>query len=321
MKQLGLILKYIVILLCIILLNSSVKYKYSNQKLTTSFCLPQVVNAKSKYYILSQGNSEFFRNSIHLTTNNLPDTSVQLFEFTPATAILKKISDVAVVRSYFGASYNNGKIYLAGGVNAKGKPTNSFWEFDITGKKWIIKPNLSNARSNLVLECFNNKIYAISGEPNASVEVFDIAQNKWQLVEIKGTGSLKILPRIVASTIIDDKIYLFGNEGTFQVISLTSNMVDNGPQVPFKLDYFDVVSYNRKIYVSAGATPESIDNTVYSYNTVENSWTKAGQINTTRCGSGIAYFGSMLLFIGGSSENISKQTLLLDDIFIYRPNN
>jgi N-acetylneuraminic acid mutarotase len=291
------------------------------QKLPVPFCMPQVVNAKTKFYILSQGNSEYFRNIIHLSTNNLPDTSVLLYEFTPATAIMKKVSDVGIIRTFFGTTYNNGKIYLAGGADNTGKATKTLLEFDIVGKKWSVKPNMNQARAGLALECFDNKVYAISGEPNSSVEMFDIAQNKWQMLDLKSSNTIKCMSKIIASSIIDNKIYLFGYDGLFQIINLSGLTIENGPQTIFRLDYFDAVVYNRRIYLTSGANADGIDNSVYSFNSIDNTWTKAGRSTTARCGSGLVYFGSMLLYLGGSTENISKQTQLADDIYIYRPSN
>jgi len=312
MRAKNFFIAYIIIIICYS------AYSQNEPTQIAPFFMPKVVVAKTKYYVLTQGNSPSFRKIFKVKENILEDTSIVAYEFIATGGLFKKISTANFVRSMFGSAYLNGKIYVAGGFDNKGNYTNTFYEFDIGAKTWIKKTNMSKKRAYLALEAYNNKIYAIFGDQNNSIEVYDPLTAKWEILSVS-YGNSKPLTNITSSTIIDNKIYLFGNDGEFIIFNISNLNIEKGIECPFKLRYFSVASSNRKIYLSAGCNTDNIDNTVYMLNTVTNEWVKAGKISVDRCGSGLVFFGSMLIYLGGSSTNMYYETTPVGEIFIYRP--
>lgn len=320
----------IILLGAICVISFSFSFKLINHKnsaykllqtMPTPTCFPQLVAVKGKFYIFSQGNSEYFRNSINLKTpSSSLDTSVNLFEFTPNTGIVKKISTAPFTLSYFGATSCNGKLYIAGGLDSKGFTTNSLFEFDITSKNWSRRKNMLKTRCYLALESISDKIYAISGDQKGSIESYLPGQDKWILLNINIPQDKNTqINQISASVAIENKVYFFYGLNHFAIFSPENNSIIEGPKPPFQAKYFDAVASNKKIYIGSGVTKTGIDNNVYLFNTVNDQWDIAGKIIVPRCASGLATFSSMLLYLGGSVSHIDTIATLSDNIYIYRP--
>ena len=86
-----------------------------------------------------------------------------------------------------------GLVYVAGGFiseedsNAQ-QASNRLYAYDFTGGIWLTKNNMNEARSNAVIEAYDNKLFLMGGRSSlkmtpeaavSSVEVFDIQQNQW----------------------------------------------------------------------------------------------------------------------------------------------
>jgi hypothetical protein len=294
---------------------------FQQAKLPTSMMLPQVVQTKTKCYVISQGNTEYFRKQFNIASNALgSDTEVIVYEFMPANASLRKLSGAGFVRSFFGACINGNKIYIAGGFDSKGKPTSSLFEYDITSKKCTEKNAMFLARTRFALECVGGKLYAIGGEnTNGSIEVYKPETDIWELVTVKYIPvNLKPMLDITASAVIENKICLLG-PSVFQIFTPGDGIQAEGSTPPMKSKYFDVAVYSKKIYVAGGTTNMGNDDGIYLYNSVEGTWSNVGKIPAPRYGAGLTYFSSMLIYLGGSTVDYSSPAEPNNEIYIYRP--
>jgi hypothetical protein len=301
--------------------KSGTTLSFQKAKLPAPMMLPQVVQTKTKYYVISQGNSGYFRKQFNMADNALgADTQVIVYEFMPANASLRKLSDGNFVRSFFGACVNGNKIYIAGGYDSKGIATSSLFEYDLTTKKWNERKAMSIPRGRFALECIAGKIYAIGGEnTNGSIEAYKPEANEWGQINIKFIpANLKPMTKIEASGVIEDKICLI-NGTDFQIFIPATNSQVEGPNPPFKSEYFDVSVLSKKLYVAGGSADKSIDNGVYLYNAVDGAWSNVGKIPVPRYGAGLAYCNNMLIYLGGSIIDISKPAEPTNEIYIYIP--
>jgi|GEM_PF-1324143 len=317
-------------LLGIILFNSFVSSKfksgstYSKQaKLSVPMMLPKVVKTKEKFYVLSQGNSEGFRRQLNISVNALPaDTQIVIYEFLPLNAILKKITDAGFVRSFFGACVIENKLFIAGGFDSKWNPASNLFEYDFISKKWTSKKSMNISRVNFALECINGKIYAIGGEnTNGSVEIYQPENNQWELIKVNFLpNKLEPLKSITSSSVIENKIFLLGKQNSaFKIFAPETGIMTEGPVAPFSTMYFCSAVSNKKIYIAGGINKNEFDPCVYLFNMVDGSWTNVGKIPVPRYGSGLLYYNSMLLFLGGSISNPSQPATPTNEIYIYRP--
>jgi N-acetylneuraminic acid mutarotase len=238
----------------------------------------------------------------------------------PANASLRKLSSANFVRSFFGVCINGTKIYIAGGYDSKGNPTSSLFEYDLITKKWMEKKAMSNAHAHFALECVGGKLYAIGGvNTNGSIEAYKPETDKWEPITVKNNPvNLKPLLEITASTVIENKICLLW-PSTFQIFTPIDGILTEGTKPPVNSNYFDIAVSNKKLYVAGGTTDKGMDDGVYLYNAVDGSWSNVGKVPNTKFGSGLTYFNSMLLFLGGSKTDISKPAEPVDEINVYRP--
>ena len=236
-----LLLLFIAMLLCSE--RNSLAQNTSGNNQVLPMLLPQIVQNKGRYYLISQGYSAGFKKQFNLSDSAIGVSSnIIIYEFIPHGATLKRIFETEITRSFFGACMVANKIYIAGGYNEKWEPTKNVFEFDLDSKKWRDKNDMFIARANFSLEYMNGKIYAISGKnTKGSIEVYKPSNDLWELVDTKYIpAQLKPIEKITASAVIEDKIYLLGNSGaSFQIFSPQQNLLAEGPLSPVKSDYFD----------------------------------------------------------------------------------
>jgi hypothetical protein len=295
---------------------------FQNKGQVSPMLFPHSIQYKSKYYIITQGVSSRFRKQFNLNDSDFKNQPIVIYEFNPQGAIIKRLYETEVIRSFFGACVVAGKIYIAGGYDENWKPTKTMFEFDLESKKWIDKNDMFIARTNFALENVEGKIYAISGEnTKGSVEVYKPANDLWELFDVKYIpAQLKPLENVTASAVIEDKVYLLGNSGsTFQIFSPKQDLLSEASTSPVKSDYFDILISNKKLYIAGGLLKTGIDDGVYMYDAVEGIWSFVGRIPFPRFGSGLATFGNMIIYIGGSVTDFTKGIEPNNEIYLYRP--
>lgn len=304
-------------LLTIILISIVVSaFQNKPKQLTAPLLLPQVVSAK-KSYVFTQALTPEFKKDFKIENPIFPDTTVILFEFVPVGGWLKKVSDSKLSLNYFATTYNNGKLFIAGGRDIIGNVVNSFYEYDLAGQQWINRPSMKTAREFFALESHDNYIYAFGGSDKKEAEMYDLASNQWST---KALNYIDCVPMrdITCYENIDTLFFIFDNVGEMQILNIKNMTVKKGPAPPFKMKNFDACTYNKKIYVSAGYDESGINNNVYCYSIADSSWSSIGQVASPRCLSGLAYFGSMILHIGGSFTIPTQKCRILSDTYIFR---
>jgi WD40 repeat protein len=314
----------------LILLNSfysdkARKISNSSQlaKLPVPLMVPQMVQTKGKFYILSQSNFEGFLKKFNISNKALlPDSQIVVYEFNPSGGIVKKIADAEFGKCFFGACCYSNKLYIAGGYDANWKPSATLFEFDLSAKKWKQKNSMFIPRARFSLECSEGFIYAIGGEgTNGSIEIYDPLKDLWELVNTKYIPSnIQPLLGISSSAVIDKKVFLLGTTGsTFHIFDPENSIQSEGPSTPEKSDYFSTVVYNKRLYIAGGITENSINDRVYMYDESEGIWSSVGKIPVPRYGAGLAYYSGMLFYLGGTTIDLTKPAEPTDEIYIYRP--
>jgi hypothetical protein len=291
-------------------------FQNTPKQLTAPLLLPQVVSAK-KSYVFTQALTPEFKQNFKIENPDFPDTTVILFEFVPVGGWLKKVSDSKLMLNYFATTYNNGKLFIAGGRDAKGNVVNSFYEYDLAGQQWISRPAMKTAREFFALESHDNFIYAFGGSDKKDIEVYDLTSNQWSSKTLNYIDC-KPMKEITCYENLDTLFFTFDDNGEMQILNIKNLTVKKGPAPPFKMKNFDACTYNKKIYISAGYDENGINTNVYCYSTVDSSWSSIGQVRSPRCLSGLTYFGSMILHIGGSFTIPSKKCRILSDTYIFR---
>lgn len=324
MKRIRLIYLSSIVLIAVLLLNSFKPFSkhFQLSKLPSALMLPQTVQYKDKFLIISQGVTDSFRKKMNFHLSFQTDTLNAIYEFNAATGAVKKIADAGFTRYFFSAAMLGSKLYIAGGYNSANKPTSTMYVYDFDTKNWDEANSMFIERTRFALASVKNKLYAIGGETtNGSIEVYDPKNDLWELVNVRFIpANAKPLLTISTSSVIDEKIFLLGTDGTqFQEYDPMESLQKEGPDAPLKTDLYSSVVLDRRIYFAAGLNNTVIDDRAYVYNVNEGSWSVAGQIPVPRYGSGLAFFDGMLFYLGGSTNNPVKKGEPTNEIYMFKP--
>src|SRR6266540_2730094 len=162
---------------------------------------------------------------------------------------------------------------------------------------WTIGKNMSTARNELTAVILDGKIYAIGGEDigaaaggdrKDSVEVYDIAKDKW----LKDVVSPMPLPLDhSASAVNDGKIYVVGGfvgqkapTDKLFIYEPQNNKWKEGKSLPSPIGGAKNAEFiNGILYVVGGLNSSHIpQNTNYAYDPKFNSWTIKSPMPTAR---------------------------------------
>lgn len=167
--------------------------------------------------------------------------------------------------------YFKDRIYLIGG-NTKSGATNKVWSYDIPSKKWLQAIDMPTRRHSMASVVFDNKIWVIGGrqdggKSSGAVEVFDPAENTWQVL-----AELPV-PRggLVAAT-INSEVHVIGGEsleGKQKVLDdhfkydENLNVWTKMDTVPTPRHGAAIASNGSSLYIIGGGTKPGL-RTVYS---------------------------------------------------------
>ncbi|MBO9541352.1 hypothetical protein J7643_12250 [bacterium] len=98
-------------------------------------------------------------------------------EWTTTSLWGAPLASLNVPRHSFGTAELDGRLYVAGGVDAQGRLLDSVEEYDPTYNAWILKAPMSAPRAHLALVAFGDRLFALggydpAGRQSRGVEVF-----------------------------------------------------------------------------------------------------------------------------------------------------
>ena len=186
---------------------------------------------------------------------------------------------------------------------------------------WEEKASFSDARGFLgamLQESPDNLIYAIGGHVNPStsfnkVEAYNPNTDSWSV-----KANLSETSFGQATTSFDSKIYVMGGYdlSKVEIYDPSSNQWSLGTQIPIATRYASSVSLNSKIFILGGRqSPSTILNKVYSFDSVQNSWTEKAHLQTPRAGHRSVVFNGQIWVIGGSNlSDVFKSVEIYDHV-------
>ena len=104
--------------------------------------------------------------------------------YDPAADSWQQMAAMPTARERNAAAVVSGKIYVSGGVNTSGEPSDAFEAYDPATNTWATLASLSEVRVDHASAAFNGKLYVFGGyAPGADrmdlVEVYSPASNSW----------------------------------------------------------------------------------------------------------------------------------------------
>jgi hypothetical protein len=175
-------------------------------------------------------------------------------------------------------------MYVFGGITPKRSGNSDVFKYNINANKWEIMPSLLNARHGAGATCVDNKVFALGGDRDSSIEYFDSITNTWTLLD--SVSPLERYYFACAAASRRKSIFCIGgyiNSGitnTGQYLNVETRQWHQMSNMPIALTAMPAVycADNDLIYVAGGRTsspnPSSValSNAMYVYDIRSDTW-------------------------------------------------
>jgi hypothetical protein len=234
-------------------------------------------------------------------------------EYDPAFGNWTDKAPMPISSSDFATAAYNGKIYcIGGGVNELFNSSTLTWDVRITKgfnevydpvtDKWKNKTPAPLPQVSAQADVVNGKIYLVDGYPNGTlVQVYDPSIDKWV------NQTQLPIPGALASGVLDNKIYFFGNSMTQIYDPNTGAWSEGSPPLStfFKgtLGITTGIMAPKRIYVFYNPL-NALNSSSYSiqvYDPENNSWLLGANLPSQRQDFGVAVVNDVVYVIGGYS--------------------
>ena len=108
--------------------------------------------------------------------------------------------------AFHSAASHGNYVFCAGGYTRDVEFTDNLHAFDIVGKIWLSRASMNKGRRKFSLEATGAKLVACGGEEVSSVEMYDIADDQWTLIQNE------VLENHYdpATVVLNNKVYVIG---------------------------------------------------------------------------------------------------------------
>ena len=228
-----------------------------------------------------------------------------------------------VALSEVGVTLLDDKAYVAGGLNAVGQTTASFFAYDFVQDSWEELPPLPEARHHAVAVAAFGLVYVIGGHtgiaftPTNTVFIFDPATRAWsegaRLEHARGAA---------AAVFYDGKIYVFGGVGSDGLLAETAvydpvtNHWESRAPIPTVRDHLAAAVAGGRIVVVGGRKNSLSQNVAATemYDPAGDQWTQGKNMPDARGGVAAASLADVVYVFGGESPRGTNAEVLGYDI-------
>lgn len=210
-------------------------------------------------------------------------------------------------RSYSAAAEIDGKIYVAGGFNARSatRVLDRLEVYDPATDQWFTLANMPTARWDCKAAAAYGRLYVIGGRPIAggvvkTVEEYNPVTNTWKSM------TDTTVPRAAFSAVtVDNRIYAIGGDATttiemFDPVANTwVTKISIAPQL--SPAQHGSAAVNGRIYSAGGFNNGADSFTVSEYDPVANTFTMKSPISAGKYGVAVASLGGFVYVLGGAS--------------------
>lgn len=253
----------------------------------------------------------------HLSKSIFPlkkEVEKDSLRFTLAKPLPTRVTEAGGIAS-------GNKFYLLGGIDAFGRTTPKFWEYDIEKDQWNRLPDVPAYINHPGVVAVNNKIYVVGGfkpigirlrwlmfadwKPLNTVFVYDIPTATWSkgpdMPVKRGAGGVAICDTAIWYTggINEDKKI----SNSFHYLSFSDRQWHSLPSMPTARDHMRMEWVNGKLYALSGRQDDLRKNlgNVEVFDAYSKQWAAIENIPTPRGGFGSAVIGKYIYTFGGES--------------------
>jgi N-acetylneuraminic acid mutarotase len=234
-------------------------------------------------------------------------------------------TEMPTSRSHFGIAVVDNKIFCIGGWTDSNE-TGVTEVYDPQTDTWETKTLMPTPRGDITANEVDGKIYVVGGLYSSDgqyvttnvTEVYDPETDSWNT-----ETSIPIAVSSYASTVVDNKIYIFGGrngENLTQIYNPQTRSWNLGAESPHQVYYAAAgattgVLAPKRVYVLGGAN----DGLNQIYDPKNDSWTIGPEMPTARILLAVAVIDDTIYAIGGDYHPTTGPTTACVEVEQYTP--
>ena len=138
----------------------------------------------------------------------IPSDLVTYFsQYSIETNSWSKLENLPKPLVYHSASSHGNYVFCAGGYSVNSNQTDQLYAFDVVGGIWLTKAAMKKRRVDFSLEVVGAKLAACGGQFSPNVEIYDIADDQWTLIQNCNLDNLMY----AATVVLNDLVYVIGS--------------------------------------------------------------------------------------------------------------
>ena len=137
---------------------------------------------------------------------NPANFSASVLQYFIETNSWSQLQDLPRPVAFHSAAAHGNYVFCAGGFSVDKNSTDKLYAFDVVGKIWLSKASMKNKRAKFSMEAVGAKLVACAGLPSPNVEIYDIADDQWTLIQ---DGVLEHYD-FPSTIILTDRVYVIG---------------------------------------------------------------------------------------------------------------
>ena len=229
----------------------------------------------------------------------------------------------------------DGKLYSVGGGSDPGHD-NRAWVYDPAEETWKALPNLPTGRVRPAAVALDNKVYvfggwAESGDPVATVDVFDPATGTWSTLSATNPAPAAT----AAAGYAGGKVYLVGgcldglcNGESADVVAFDpdAGTFEKVAPYPHPVSWVSCGGIDGKVYCAGGLSGDDAMTDAWVYNPAQDAWSALPDLPVDLWGSAHTAASGLLVITGGvtnDSSTITNRSVAYDpaaDAWVNLPN-
>jgi N-acetylneuraminic acid mutarotase len=216
-----------------------------------------------------------------------------------------------------GGAFLNGSMYIVGGWDVNGNPTNTLYAYNASTQAWTTEANLPEAISAPAVATLNGQLYVVGGcttgncsPTSQAVYAYNPSTNSWTQ-----EANYPVVAAFAACAGVDGELACAGGDDADTGASYTSTYVYNpgtnswsqGANMPFDDWAMGYAGSNNQLQIFNGVTANSstVTNQAAEYDPSTNSWSTLPNSNNAEYRGG----GTCGIYqVGGSTGGFAPQS-------------
>jgi N-acetylneuraminic acid mutarotase len=247
--------------------------------------------------------------------------------FNPKTGAWNPLPSIPQPTSDMGMAAAARRIFVAGGLTEKAKPTANLWIFQPADGRWQRGPSMPGVRAYAVLVAHGDKLYVLGGKGAEADKpfIYSLSSGSWRV----GAAAMPRPRAQAAAALLDGNIYVIGGRDAEGRASAAVDVFNpgegrwrRGPDLPSARSGLTAATLGGRLHIAGGERLDPLktfaDHLVLDQ--AKGAWMAAQPMSAPRASLASAVAGgSWYLMGGGNGAGVFANFTVADTVEAYRP--